>query len=293
MDGHREGAEILLIMEADLRVGFAVTCSGKRKYVPTDEQLEWLRKNYRDKTNIELANTLGVSKTTLRSICIEHAVRPGKSYNVNDKRGKDYYARCGEARKRLIRSERRRVLFGIEQKTKLRVTKQLNKKCDYRSSLRRLGYVIGYGSSDVHITPETRRNMTKERNAVRLHGFRFVVDSTPLPDSFYDALVDELEAWARSVTECEDSYDSREVELVFDYGDGLGGYVRLEAELDCEWMDESFDHAFGTWDDPHPHYAPTAVSVACVYEVGATDAEGEDMAVSFDRERIEEIEVIL
>lgn len=114
-----------------------------------------------------------------------------------------------------------------------------------------------------------------------------------LTDCFYDALLDELEAWARSVTECEDNYDSREVELIFDFGDGLGGYARLEAELECEWVDESFDHAFGTWDDPHKHYAPTAVSVACVYDIVITDADGEDMVVSYDKERIDGMEIIL
>lgn len=36
--------------------------------------------------------------------------------------------------------------------------------------------------------------------------------------------------------------------------------IEFDADIECEWCDESFDHAFGTWHDPYAGYGFGCVS---------------------------------
>lgn len=56
-----------------------------------------------------------------------------------------------------------------------------------------------------------------------------------------------------------------------------GCEVELTVEFSLEWIDESFDHAFGTWHDPYPYYR-----VSCI--------EGVDDVRIYDEETGDEIE---
>ena len=75
-------------------------------------------------------------------------------------------------RKKLYKDEKRRVLFGLEQKTKLKVVRSSHAKVCCRTELRSLGYIVGRGSNVAYWNEETKRDESKEQTA-RKHGIRF------------------------------------------------------------------------------------------------------------------------
>lgn len=77
-----------------------------------------------------------------------------------------------ECRKKLYKDEKRRVLFGLEQKTHIKVVRASRAKVCCRSELRSLGYIIPKGSNVAYWNAETLRNEKREMNA-RKHGIRF------------------------------------------------------------------------------------------------------------------------
>ena len=76
-------------------------------------------------------------------------------------------------RKKLYKDEKRRVLFGLEQKTKLKVVRASHAKVCCRTELRSLGYIVGRGSNVAYWNEETKRDESKEILALK-HGIRIV-----------------------------------------------------------------------------------------------------------------------
>ena len=78
-----------------------------------------------------------------------------------------------EGHRKLYKDEKRRVLFGLEQKTKLKVVRASHAKVCCRTELRSLGYIIGRGESVAYWNEETKRDESKERLALK-HGIRIM-----------------------------------------------------------------------------------------------------------------------
>lgn len=78
------------------------------------------------------------------------------------------HRRIGARRKELYRAERRRVLFGLEQQTRLRVVRVPKEKVSLRLNLRKRGYEVGRGSNEAVVTPSTRRSSRLEAHAAAL-----------------------------------------------------------------------------------------------------------------------------
>ena len=87
----------------------------------------------------------------------------------------DMHRRIGESRKEIFRKERRRVMFGLEQKTSLRVVRCPKEKVSLRNNLRKHGYDIPRGSNEATITSKTRRSLGMEARAEDM-GIRFYRD---------------------------------------------------------------------------------------------------------------------
>ena len=78
--------------------------------------------------------------------------------------------RSAESRRRTVREERARLLFGAPQLTSLRLIAQPRYIACQRYHLRRLGYVVPRGSLTAYYTPETRRSEyyeTRTRHSCR------------------------------------------------------------------------------------------------------------------------------
>ena len=74
----------------------------------------------------------------------------------------------------VIKSERRRLLFGLPQRTRLRVVRQNRGKVRYRYNMRQLGYLELPGEKNVLRYPsEEMRHRRAEANAAR-HGIKIM-----------------------------------------------------------------------------------------------------------------------
>lgn len=108
----------------------------------------------------------------------ENLLRYGKAYQFKKgERQKDkmsaeaFYAmhrHIGEQRKKTIKAEKRRVIFGLEQKTKLRVVQAPKEKICLRNGLRKKGYEIARASNEAFITAATHRSEVMERRAISM-----------------------------------------------------------------------------------------------------------------------------
>lgn len=98
-------------------------------------------------------------------------------HRFTEEERREYRKRMSENRLALLKSERRRVLFGFEQKTRLRVVKQSKRKIQYRYWLRKNGYVESAGNHNLYyITPDTNRSLGREEGAREL-GITFEVSA--------------------------------------------------------------------------------------------------------------------
>ncbi|MBQ9361981.1 MAG: RpiR family transcriptional regulator [Bacteroidaceae bacterium] len=84
----------------------------------------------------------------------------------------DMHRRIGLSRKETFKKERRRVIFGLEQKTNLRVVQCPREKVLLRLNLRRHGYEIPRASNEATVTNETRRSIRMEARAEKM-GIKF------------------------------------------------------------------------------------------------------------------------
>ena len=154
------------------------------------------------RTAVRLAREMGLEKSaefvrTMQANAVHHAARAnrgqgnagkanllkyGKAYQFKPGIGNkdrlsaetlsEMYRRSAETRKRTVMAERRRVAFGLEQKTALRVVKAPKAKICLRNRLRQRGYVVPRASSDATIAADTRRSATLEQRAEKM-GIRF------------------------------------------------------------------------------------------------------------------------
>ena len=154
------------------------------------------------RTAVRLAREMGLEKSaefvrTMQANAVHHAARAnrgqgnagkanllkyGKTYQFKPGIGNkdrlsaealsEMYRRSADTRKRTVMAERRRVAFGLEQLTALRVTKAPKAKVLLRHRLRKCGYVVPRASSDATITINTRRSATLEQRAEKM-GIRF------------------------------------------------------------------------------------------------------------------------
>ena len=114
----------------------------------------------------EMAERTGLHRETIRIIARELGLErtPEQLRKIRSRR-----------RKELIQKERRRIIFGLDQKTNIKVVSN-HQKIRLRGSLKRLGYIIGTDGHTFYYYPGLRRHPIKESNG-RALGFTFL----PLP----------------------------------------------------------------------------------------------------------------
>lgn len=88
------------------------------------------------------------------------------------KREAERIRKSAESRRATIKRERSRIVWGFEQRTKLKMVSN-PKKRQYRYELRQRGYQIARGASDAYIVAHTKRSPKVEANA-RKHGIRVI-----------------------------------------------------------------------------------------------------------------------
>lgn len=109
-------------------------------------------------SNNEIAARLEISVATVRRVL--------SNYNLSRTREQESTIRS-RLRKELIIAERRRVLFGREQKTNIKVFTNRERNV-LRSNLRRCGYIVIRNDMTVYYNSSTRRNETFEERGKKV-----------------------------------------------------------------------------------------------------------------------------
>ena len=127
----------------------------------------------------EMAERTGLHRETIRIIARELGLERTKKQlrEIRSRR-----------RKELIQKERRRIIFGLDQQTNIKVVSN-NQKIRLRGSLKRLGYFPATDGHTFFYYPGLRRHPVKEANGKTL-GFTFL----PLPT----ACAEETENYSAS-----------------------------------------------------------------------------------------------
>ena len=132
----------------------------------------------------EMAERTGLHRETIRIIAREFGLErtPEQLRKIRSRR-----------RKELIQKERRRIIFGLDQKTNIKVVSN-HQKIRLRGSLKRLGYIIGTDGHTFYYYPGLRRHPIKESNG-RALGFTFL----PLPTACTEETIHDSASPAVSV----------------------------------------------------------------------------------------------
>lgn len=132
----------------------------------------------------EMAERTGLHRETIRIIARELGLErtPEQLRKIRSRR-----------RKELIQKERRRIIFGLDQKTNIKVVSN-HQKIRLRGSLKRLGYILGTDGHTFYYYPGLRRHPIKESNG-RALGFTFL----PLPTACAEETIHDSASPAVSV----------------------------------------------------------------------------------------------
>jgi hypothetical protein len=173
------------------------------KRIFTEEEIQYLKENYATTKNRVLQERLGIGRTLLCYTAKLYGlkkipdfqskfVKATKRYNdgrrnnrpspqaiknsqaaiARLRENKESHAqwcnKISESQKALIKAEKRRVMFGLEQKTERKVVRAPGFKYELRYRLRKCGYIIDRGSSVAYYNENTNRHAGKEQSAKRL-----------------------------------------------------------------------------------------------------------------------------
>ena len=155
---------------------------GLRKDNPTGRNRDaraFVEMEYTNLSYQEMAERTGMHKESIRMIARELGLSrtPEQLRTIRSRR-----------RKELIQKERRRIIFGLDQRTNIKVVSN-NQKIRLRGSLKRLGYIPATDGHTFFYYPGLRRHPVKEANGKTL-GFTFL----PLPT----ACAEETENYSAS-----------------------------------------------------------------------------------------------
>jgi len=139
------------------------------------EQIEWLKANFATTIREDLAKVLNVTSRTIGNYARRYnlvkdmaIVREWTSVGLRKGNSKEGRAKHRATMTALIAQEKRRILYGLEQKTKYKLgsnpcrkTLKSNMKCKH-------GYISEKGSDVIYYTETTRRSAVQEQHAVAL-----------------------------------------------------------------------------------------------------------------------------
>lgn len=158
------GVSVPSIKNKSRELGLTKTCA-KRKIFPSIEA-NILRMS-ENSSYRSVADKLNVSVASV------HTTVNKATANGHQKRPKEETLKImSETRVRLIKKERARAIFGLEQKTKLKLFPN-KQKYKVRERLKRSRYEVERNGTDVYIDDETRRHAKVETEAQKL-GFQII-----------------------------------------------------------------------------------------------------------------------
>lgn len=139
------------------------------------EQIDWLKANFATTKTKILAKVLNVTERTIRNYARRNNLVKDETLVLQwRKEGLEntYVGESLERHRQTIRSvyaqERRRILYGLEQKTRYKLGCNPCRKSLKSDMKRKKGYVCGKGSDIIYYTDDTKRSEAMEKHAVAL-----------------------------------------------------------------------------------------------------------------------------
>ena len=147
----------------------------------TQEQIDYIRTNFADKTNYQLCEEAGVSRSTVCRLQKIYHLRKSDQHihNMGVKAGKasdkarggipygantpESIAKRAETYKKTYQAELIRHKWGLEQKTNIRIPKVCRRARDQKRNLINRGYIIDDAKKIAYYTPGTHRSTRLER----------------------------------------------------------------------------------------------------------------------------------
>lgn len=142
----------------------------------TEQMRSYLREKYADGDNPSIAEHLGVTVRAVQSKASFLGIHKSREYEsarlsriAKEKESawhlntREAIAKRVETRKRMFRTERARIMFGLEQQTGIHIRTESRAKMLQRNRLQRLGYVIDDANLIAYWTPGTHRARRLER----------------------------------------------------------------------------------------------------------------------------------
>ena len=127
-----------------------------------------VRELYSTHSQTEIAEITHTSNCTIRRIVSELKITRTKEED------KEIRSRL---RRKLIKSERARIAFGLDQRTNIKLVTNRS-KIRLRTKLKSNGYIVKRGSKTIYYTPEMKRHLEREENGRKL-GLEFAPWSVP------------------------------------------------------------------------------------------------------------------
>ena len=90
---------------------------------------------------------------------------------LGKKKNQERIRKSAESRSKTVKAEKRRVLFGLEQKTKLKVFAASHAKAAYRYTLKKRGYLVDRDGKTIFWDANTKRSEKCERTAQERYRF--------------------------------------------------------------------------------------------------------------------------
>lgn len=144
--------------------------SKRKTYRLTDEEVRYIRENYPDMTNEDIARNLSISVAVVKkyrtklglrksrdyisAAMRETAIKCGNSARINTPAA---YAKREETMRKQIKTDRARLRFGLEPKSNRHYRTEPRGKLLQRNRLQRLGYIVDEKNLIAYWTPGTHR----------------------------------------------------------------------------------------------------------------------------------------
>ncbi len=135
----------------------------KTKYL---ERALFIKNNFDNNTFSEMSKALGITVSSVRRIASDIGLKRSVA---------DRNSRISSSRRKLISRERRRIVFGLEQTSHLKVVTN-RPRITLRCKMKSHGYVVSEDNNLIYYPAYIHRNEVMEQNGVKL-GLRFM----PLP----------------------------------------------------------------------------------------------------------------
>mgnify|MGYP002865550380 CR=1 FL=1 len=138
----------------------------------TQEQIDYIRRNFANTPNKELAKSLGISSSAISNIQRKYHLTKSREHTKAmhrlsglasaDSWGKieltpEVLAKRAASFKKTWHTERARVLFGLPQKTQIHIKKWSTEKVRQNYYLRKRGYIIDEANLIAYYTEKTHR----------------------------------------------------------------------------------------------------------------------------------------